>query len=225
MLKTRLHPIFGDSDLAKPLPRRKRESLLGPPVTDDAWKAEFQRRFILLLRHYRLDPKAADMWTRLMFCLAMDFVPGLREKPYTRRGRPNKKWKPESTSARRQLVEEFHELRGANRSISEYRTCELLAKRWRNKKGANALYGKSARTIYRELRLAQLESFRHSKSYDFIFGAFGSPKRSAAATYLTQRPEWSARGHGLLGNDQPTPPELADILDQLAPVPKEPQKS
>lgn len=153
----------------------------------------------------------------------MDFVPGLREEGYVRRGRPNKKWKSESVSARREVLDEYYRVREKNGSLSDYRICELIAGQWK-KKGTSSLSGRSARTIYRELRLAQTEAFQRSGSFDIIFRQLVPQRPGLAATILTAKPEWSPRGFGRLGNDPPTPPELEDVLHRLAPIGNRRQK-
>lgn len=116
--------------LGKPLaryPKRPRPSAKvddPPRIRWDAFFDEIYRRFLLLFRHFGIDPDAKDSWCTLAVALTQRHVPGLQVPENRGTGQPVGRRRtldmPEAENARAELlvkVEEL-ELKGKSESAS-----------------------------------------------------------------------------------------------------------
>ena len=145
--------------LATPMPRRRRDRLLGVPETTREWKAELRKRFSLLLRHYGLARDDPDLWPKLAILLMFDNVRGLQEAEPSKRGRPKISATPEKRELRAMLLHEANAMKAKNPAISsDLAACKNLLNRWLREQPGHALVGKSVTHLRAELRRARKES-------------------------------------------------------------------
>lgn len=143
-------------DLAKRLPRRRRQGLLQAVEASEEWDAERKRRFLLLLRHYGLSPGDRNVWLQLAIALAANHVPGLQEYGPTTRGRPPSRSSPERREHRAELLKAVTAKQMASHH-SDSRACILVQAEWKRAGSKNPLVSASASYLRSELSLARRE--------------------------------------------------------------------
>jgi hypothetical protein len=122
--------------LWEPLPRPPKRPKQNAQVDDPArrrWDAFCDKlywRFLLLFRHFGIDPDASDSWSCLAIALARRHVPGFQTalKKGARQpvGRPTILGTPEAEQARADLLAKVEELQQKPRSKSESASLDYL---------------------------------------------------------------------------------------------------
>ena len=180
-------------DLCTPIQEGPTLGLLGQLGHEAISRTEFERRFLILARHYNIDLKSDQNWRdRLIVGLILDFVPGLRTAAPTKRGRRPTISTQAGYNARRALLDAV-EAKGPHHG--DKRSCELVHKDWRKSPPDHELAGKSADYLRRQLPRARRErdaartAMAESLS-GFSWGrpSFLRPPVQSLANLLTEQP-------------------------------------